>query len=85
MFSKVKSFVSNHKGLISGAAVSGASALAAVPTFAADASGFIQASWVADLLPSVTADVGTMMPIGIGIMALFLGVRIVPRIVYSFM
>lgn len=60
------------------------SVIFACPVLASEGSGFIQASWVADLLPNVTADVNTMMPIGIGIMSLFLGISVVRRIVYSF-
>lgn len=73
------------KSIVGSAVVAGSAVAAAVPAYCADGVGYIQSSWVAGLLPSVTADVGTMMPIGIGIMALFLGCRVVPKIVYSFM
>lgn len=36
------------------------------------------------LLTSLTSDVGTLLPIGVGLMALFLGVTVIPKIVYKF-
>lgn len=36
------------------------------------------------LSSNLTADVGTLIPVGIGIMSIMLGVKVVPRVIYSF-
>lgn len=35
-------------------------------------------------LTSITSDVGVLLPIGVGILALFLGVTVIPKIIYKF-
>ncbi len=82
---KFKSFVLRHKLSFATAC---ATAVAACPTLAAEGvsgSGYIQSAWISDLLPNISADVSTMMPVGIGIMALFIGIGLIPRIIYKFM
>lgn len=36
------------------------------------------------IVDAVNDNVGVMLPIGIGIMAVFIGVAVIPRIVYKF-
>lgn len=87
MSKRVCNFVNAHKGMVTGAAVSAATALAPVASFAAveGGNGYIQADWVANLLPNITADVGTMIPIGIGVMSIFIGISLIPKIIYKFL
>lgn len=88
VLSKVGNFVNNHKMAVSGSVVG---AMSAVPTFAetvTDAtistSGYIDASWLNGLTTAVKTDVGTLMPVGVALMAIFIGVGLIPRIVYKF-
>ncbi len=88
VLTKVSNFVNNHKMAVSGAV---AGVMSAVPTFAetvTDAtistSGYIDASWLNGLTTAVKTDVGTLMPVGIALMAIFIGVGLIPRIVYKF-
>ena len=88
VFSKVCNFVNEHKMAVSGSVMG---ALSAVPTFAesvTDATisttGYIDAAWLNGLTSAVKADVGTLMPVGIALMAIFIGVGLIPRIVYKF-
>lgn len=82
---KFMSFLSKHKFAAASVGTTFTAVASACPALAADGVGYIQSSWVTDLLPNITADVGTMVPVGIGIMALFIGIGLIPRIVYKFM
>lgn len=86
MSKRVCNFVNAHKGTITGAVVSACTAVAPLAANAAiEGTGFIQADWVSNLLPNITADVGTMVPIGIGVMSIFIGISLIPKIVYKFL
>lgn len=88
VLSKVTGFVNEHKMAVSGGVMG---ALSSVPVFAeapADAvvaaAGYIDGDWLTGLVPAVNADVGTLMPVGIALMAIFIGVGLIPRIIYKF-
>ena len=88
IISKVTNFVNEHKMAVTGA-VTGA--LSAVPAFASEvgdatisATGYIDASWLNGLTSAVKADVGTIMPVGVALMAIFIGVGLIPKVVYRF-
>ena len=36
------------------------------------------------LVTSITTDVGVMLPVGIAILAIFVGVKVIPKIFYHF-
>lgn len=82
---RVKNFICKHKFGVASASTAVVSVASSCPVLAAEGSGFIQTSWIADLLPNITADVNTLMPIGIGIMALFIGISLVPKVIYKFL
>lgn len=89
VLNKFTGFVNKHKMAVAGTSMA---FMSAVPTFAtetvSDASisstGYISADWLTGLVPAVQADVGTLMPVGIAIMAIFIGVGLIPKIVYKF-
>jgi hypothetical protein len=37
-----------------------------------------------DMLSSITANLGVLVPVGIGLMALLIGVRLIPKVVKRF-
>lgn len=88
VLSKVTGFVNKHKMSVSGGAMS---ILSAVPVLAEEPSdaviqsaGYISGDWLTGLVPAVQADVGTLVPVGVAIMAIFVGVGLIPRIIYKF-
>lgn len=51
-----------------------------------DATGFvITAETVAPIKEAISSSLTTLVPIGIGIMATFIGISLIPRIVYKFL
>jgi hypothetical protein len=44
----------------------------------------ITAEMLEPITAAVTDNLGVLLPIGIGLMAIMIGVRLIPRIVYSF-
>ena len=36
------------------------------------------------IVTSITSDVGTMLPVGVALLAIFLGVTVIPKIIYKF-
>jgi hypothetical protein len=46
--------------------------------------GVLTAEMFTALTSNLTADVGVMVPVGIGIMSIMLGVKVVPKVIYSF-
>jgi len=44
----------------------------------------ITAAMLAPLTTTITENVGTMLPVGLGIMAIFAGVAVIPKIFYKF-
>lgn len=88
MFSKVKNFVSRHKGLTSAVTV-GTSAMAlAVPSFAETTTAplvNVTADMLSPITESITSNLTTLLPVGITIMGIMIGVSLIPRIVYKFL
>lgn len=88
MLSNLKNFVNKHKF-----AVAGSSALicSAVPTFAEEISGSgsltyytVDSSLFDPLLSSVNANMSVIVPVGLGILALLAGVKLIPRLINTF-
>lgn len=46
--------------------------------------GIITSVMLAPITSAVTDNLGTLLPVGIGIMAIMLGVSLIPRIIYKF-
>lgn len=46
--------------------------------------GVVTAELLAPITTAVTSNLGVLLPVGIGLMAIMIGVRLIPRIVYSF-
>lgn len=44
----------------------------------------ITAEMLAPITTAVTSNLGTLLPVGIGLMAIMLGVSLIPRIVWKF-
>lgn len=44
----------------------------------------VTASMLAPVTGAVTDNLGVLLPVGIGIMAIMLGVSLIPRIIYKF-
>jgi hypothetical protein len=85
MLNNVKSFVRKNKLAVGSAVGACATAASAVPALCADGTSTLTASMFTDLTSQITADVGVLVPVGIGVMAIMVGVRLVPKIIYSFM
>ena len=49
------------------------------------AAALITAADVAQITSTITANAGVLIPAGIGIMALMIGIGIIPRIIYKFL
>lgn len=47
-------------------------------------SGLITSAMLEPLTTAITSNLGTLLPVGIGIMATMLGVSLIPRIIYKF-
>lgn len=45
----------------------------------------ITASMLAPLTDAVTSNLGVLLPVGVGIMGIMIGVSLIPRIVYKFL
>lgn len=45
----------------------------------------ITAAMVTPIVDAVNSNVGILLPVGIGIMAIMIGVSMIPRIVYKFL
>lgn len=84
MFEKVKKFVVNHKltsALTAGAAVLGS----AMPAFAAESPLVnVTSDMLSPITNSITSNMGVLLPVGITIMAILIGVSLIPRIIYKF-
>ena len=44
----------------------------------------ITADMLAPITSAITSNLGTLLPVGIGIMAIMIGVSLIPRIIYKF-
>ena len=44
----------------------------------------VTASQLAPVTDSITGNLGVLLPVGIGIMAILIGVALIPRIIYKF-
>lgn len=44
----------------------------------------VTASMLAPITGAITDNLGVLLPVGIGIMAIMLGVSLIPRIIYKF-
>lgn len=47
--------------------------------------GIVDASLVEPIVTAITSNVNALLPVGISIMAIFVGVRLIPRMVHMFM
>ena len=56
----------------------------AFPAFAADGDPIVTTEMLSPILDSITANVAVIVPIGIGIFAIVLGVRFIPKIFKMF-
>lgn len=45
----------------------------------------ITAEMVAPITSAVTSNIGILVPVGIGILSIMVGVNLIPRIVYKFL
>ncbi len=88
----MKNFLSNGKAALMAAAVPAASALMAVPAFAAEAGETgglgnvaITTDMLKPLIDGVTANIGVILPVGVAVFAIIIGVTLVPKIVRKFM
>lgn len=45
----------------------------------------VTAEQVAPITAAVTDNIGVLLPVGLGIMAIMIGVSLIPRIVYKFL
>lgn len=45
----------------------------------------ITSSMVAPITSAISSGLTTLVPIGIGIMAVFIGISLIPRIIYKFL
>lgn len=55
-----------------------------LPAFAADGDPVVTTEMLSPILDSITANVGVIIPVGIGIFAIVLGIRFIPRIFKMF-
>lgn len=44
----------------------------------------INAGMLEPITTAITSNLGVLLPVGIGIMAIMIGVRLIPRIIYRF-
>ena len=44
----------------------------------------ITAEMLAPITQAVTSNLGILLPVGIGLMSIMIGVRLIPRIIYRF-
>lgn len=98
MFEKMKGFVSdvkekaNAKMLAAPALAAGVAAVSSVTAFAETGSEAgsglpnlaITTDMLTPLVEGVTANIGVILPVGIGIFAIFLGIRILPKLISKF-
>lgn len=87
MFKQLKEKVKEHKVQV----IAGTSALAVMASpmaaFAAEGdlpSVTIDAALVSPIVTSISSAVTTLLPIGIAIMGIMIGVSLIPRIIYKF-
>ncbi len=45
------------------------------------ATATVDASWFTTLVPDIVANIGVLVPVAIGIMAVMIGVALIPRII----
>ncbi len=98
MFEKMKGFVSgvkekaNAKMLAAPALAAGVAAVSSVTAFAAEGDTTagnlpnlaITTDMLSPLVEGVTANIAVILPVGIGIFAIFLGIRILPKLISKF-
>lgn len=44
----------------------------------------ITSQMLAPITEAITANLGVLLPVGIGLMSIMIGVRLIPRIIYRF-
>lgn len=49
-----------------------------------ETSAVVTAAMLAPLVTAITDNVGVLLPVGVGIMGIMLGISIIPRIIYKF-
>lgn len=86
MFGKLKEFVIKHKGLTSTVTAGTAILGSAMPTFAAETTPLVNvtADMLSPITNSLSSNLAVLLPVGIGIMAVLIGVSLIPRIIYKF-
>lgn len=50
-----------------------------------EGSGFLTPDLVKPILDNAQGDLGILLPIGVGLMSIMIGVSLIPRIVYKFL
>ncbi|RPF41875.1 hypothetical protein EDD70_3001 [Hydrogenoanaerobacterium saccharovorans] len=90
MFKKISAFVSKHKkAVLMGAPAVLTPALAIVPAFAAEGTPMptltITTDMLRPLVDGVIANINVILPVGLGIMAIMLGIKLIPQILSKFM
>lgn len=84
---KIKEMVEHGKAGLYAAAAAGTMALGVVPAFASDTTTpgvAITTDMLQPVVTSTTANLAVIIPIGIGLFAILLGVGLVPRVIKMF-
>lgn len=83
MFEKVKENVS--KIALGGAGGVATALLSTAPTWAAEGDFAITSAMVSPITTAITSGVQVLVPVGITIMGIMVGVSLIPRIIYKFL
>lgn len=88
MFRKLKEKFKSKFLVVTGM-VSSALSMMAIPSFAADPEGAlnsvaITSDMLQPLLDGITANIGVILPVGVAVFAVFLGVSVLPKLVRKF-
>ena len=49
-----------------------------------ESTAIVTAAMLAPLVDTISANVGVLLPVGVGIMGIMIGISIIPRIIYKF-
>lgn len=88
MLEKVKSrFLAIRTKIIAVAGVTGVGVASSVPAFAtggSDSAVVVTSEMLEPVVSAITDNLGVLLPVGLTILAVMIGVSLIPRIIYKF-
>lgn len=87
---RLREYMFRRRALVTGAATTAVTVAASIPAFASGSgsdslsSVAVTSDMLSPLLDGITANIGVILPIGIAIFAVFIGINLVPKLIKKF-